>query len=364
MVTLRLFHQSDPFRQIERRDLAGGEVTVGRDPEVDWSIADPERALSRRHCVLAFTEGRLTLRDLSANGVFVGADRVRLPPGEAVPVKLGEPIRLGDYMILAEPPAAPGAHLEPPSFAPPPEPGERRVAFDAPFVRPILQDVEVTAGDLAVPSDWGAPARPAANDAPSPSAGTLLEAFCQGARLDVTAFAGDDPTEVMRQLGAVYQQMVLGLSDLMGERTSVKSEYRMSRTTVRAEGNNPLKWAPPQRVAVDLLRPRDDAFLTGPAAVKDAYQDLKKHLLCMLAGHRAALAETLEALSPASLEAQAGGRGFLPGARGAHLWSEYGKAYEAFRQQAADDPDSHPNRAFRAAYERQLESLDGASPPA
>ena len=48
------------------------------------------------------------------------------------------------------------------------------------------------------------------------------------------------------------QVVVLGMTDLMDERTSVKADYRMDRTTVRAEGNNPFKWARPQRLAVDL----------------------------------------------------------------------------------------------------------------
>jgi type VI secretion system FHA domain protein len=188
----------------------------------------------------------------------------------------------------------------------------------------------------------------------------MLEAFCAGARLDASSFSGEDPAEVMRRLGAVYQQMVLGLADLMNERTSVKTEYRLERTTVRAEGNNPFRWAPAQRVAVDLLRPRDDGFLSGPAAVKVSFEDLKKHLLCMLAGLRAALASTLDSLSPEAVEGQMGGRSFLTN-RGGAAWHEYGRLYAEFRRRAGDDPDSPINREFRAGYGRRLQELDAMS---
>jgi len=30
-VTLRLFHETDPFRQLEARTLSSGELVIGRD---------------------------------------------------------------------------------------------------------------------------------------------------------------------------------------------------------------------------------------------------------------------------------------------------------------------------------------------
>jgi predicted component of type VI protein secretion system len=361
MLVLRLFHQSDPFQQIETRALAAGEVTIGRDAEADWVLADPNRAISRTHCVLELGDGRLTVRDLSANGIFVGADRIRPAAGVAHPLAVGESVRLGDYLILVETAASPDAGPIAEESASAAADAAAQAAFDAPFSRPMLQVQPITGETLAVPTEWKA--GPAAVRT-TPSDGSLLDAFCAGARLDSSAFAGDEPAEVMRRLGAVYQQMVLGLSDLMGERTSVKTEYRMTRTTVRAEGNNPFKWAPAERVAVDLLRSRDDAFLSGPAPVKASFEDMKKHLLCMLAGQRAALASTLDNLSPKRVEAELKGQSFVLKNKAAAAWEEYVRLYGELRQRADDDADSPINREFRAAYERLLQDLDslGARP--
>lgn len=341
MVTLRLFSQSDPFTPIATRTLDEGELTIGRDAAADWVIEDPDRAISRLHCVVSAKDGQLTLRDTSANGVFVGADRQRLAPLEPSPIALGETFRLGDFAIVID-----GAD-------------DKHAGFDAPFSQPVLKSMPVTGEALTVPSDWVEPA-PETPRAPAAD-GSLLEAFCAGAKLDASAFSGEDPAQVMHRLGAVYQQMVLGLGDLMSERTTLKTEYRMTRTTVRAEGNNPFKWAPAHRVAVDLLRARDDGFLSGPAAVKASFEDLKKHLLCILAGLRAALGATLDALSPEDIEEQLKGRSFVLQGRAAAAWTEYLKLYADVRRQADDDPDGPVSRAFRTAYEQQLQALDALS---
>lgn len=325
MVTLRLFHQSNPFEQIEARPLEDGEISLGRDLLADWTLSDPSRLLSRRHCTLELRDGRVSVRDLSANGVFVGSRRERPASGQALGVEPGEALRLGDLLIVVDHDVADEAPTEP-------------------------------ADPLAIPSDW---AGASALEAHRPTDGSLLDAFCAGARLDASAFAGEDPAEVMRRLGAVYQQMVLGLADLMNERTSVKAEYQLERTTVGPQGNNPFRWAPAQRVAIDLLRVRDDGFLSGPGAVRASFGDLKKHLLCMLFGVRAAVTSTLESLSPEVVEEQVRGRSFL--ARGGAAWSEYARLHAQFAKAADNDPDSPINREFRAAYERRLQELDSES---
>lgn len=335
--TLRLFRQSDPFQQIEARELTGGELTIGREPGLDWVIADDDRSVSRNHCTLALRDGRLTVRDTSSNGVFVGQGRDRLTPGEAAPIEPGDTLRLGGFMILVE------------------AEGEEAGAFDAPFSGPMLKQVKVTETALAVPTEWSGPQTAPATP---PSDGSLLDAFCAGARLDASSFAGEDPVEVMRRLGAVYQQMVLGLGDLMNERTSVKTEYRMTRTTVRAEGNNPFKWAPAQKVATDLLRARGDGFLSGPGAVKASFEDLKKHLLCTMSGLRSAVLATLDGLSPEQAEERLKGQSLMLKNRDAMAFAEYAKLHAEFRAQAADDADGPVNQAFRNAYERQLQELD------
>src|SRR5262249_50428222 len=132
----------------------------------------------------------------------------------------------------------------------------------------------------------------------------MLEAFCAGAGLDASSFVGEDPAQVLHRAGAIYKQMVLGLGDLLNERHSVKTDLNMDRTTVGAAGNNPFKWAPTRRVAIDLLRERKDGFLSGPAALKASFEDLRKHAVCLMAGSRASLDFVFDALAPVSVEGE------------------------------------------------------------
>ena len=356
MFTLRLFHQDDPFRQIDAREFEDGELAIGRDAASDWTIADPERTVSRHHCVLAARDGALTLRDTSANGVFVGPDGRRLPSDTQAPLMPGETIRLGEYLIVVEGRsfASDASAKDVPPQAQTGSAGVSACAFDAPFAHPILHDAKVNGAALKIPADWAeADAAPA-----GPTDGSLLDAFCAGAKLDASLFAGEEPAEVMRRLGEVYQQMVLGLCDLMDDRTSVRSDYRMDRTRVHAEGNNPFKWAPGRRLAVDLLRRGQHGFLSGPQAVGASFADLKKHILCVLAGMRATISETLDVVDPQAVERSLKPQSFMLKTKAQAFWSEYARRHAEIHRLAADDADSPLNKAFAAAYERRLQELD------
>ena len=132
---------------------------------------------------------------------------------------------------------------------------------------------------------------------------------------------------LMERAGALYRRMVLGLSDVLGERTALKNEYRMVRTTIQPQDNNPFKWAPPQKVASELLRPAEEGYLDGPEAVSQSYADVKKHLLCMLAGLRAALGSSLDALAPERIEEAIKDQSFVLKPRGAVAWGEYQRVH-------------------------------------
>jgi type VI secretion system protein len=83
----------------ETRTLGVGTISIGRAPSNDWVLADPDRHLSKTHCLVSGNEGRFELTDVSTNGVFVNG--AREPLGRDVTVRLtdGDDFRLGDYVI-------------------------------------------------------------------------------------------------------------------------------------------------------------------------------------------------------------------------------------------------------------------------
>ncbi|WP_442678492.1 type VI secretion system-associated FHA domain protein TagH [Sphingomonas sp. ASY06-1R] len=471
MLRLRLFRKDDPTNQLDSRALDDGEISIGRDSKADWQVADPDRVVSRKHLTIASRGGLLTIRDTSANGVFLGSPRQRVDRDRAIPVGRGEAIQFGNYLLVVEeerrggadpvttpdlaspfrgidetkeesrkpkskpfdsalkldplsqrgpvpnedawdrPPDAPAGSWKPTSShrqpehstligserewrEPPPQAAEAGYGFDAPFNRPILEQPAVPSQSTAIPSDWMEPASRKAPTPPAPSTpavaavatpepilapaaeapaakakkkpvpppasdgDALFEHFCAGAGIDPNAFAGEDRRALMERLGGVYRQSVLGISDLMQERTALRNEYRMVRTTVQPQGNNPFKWVPPQRIAVELLRGEGSGYTTGERALNEALRDVKAHLLCMLAGMRSALAATFQALSPQEIESQIGDRNFLIKAqRDAALWAGYVEIAARLRAEADDSADGMINRAFRRAYEAQAEEL-------
>jgi type VI secretion system FHA domain protein len=223
----------------------------------------------------------------------------------------------------------------------------------------MLQEPPVSAADFVVHDAWPDQTAPAVRAPLSDAA--LLEAFCDGAGLDPSHFVGEDAVEVARRAGAIYRQTVLGLAELMHERSSLKGEFGMSRTTVGAANNNPFKWAEPHRVAVDLLRVSNKPFLSGAAAVNASFQDLKKHLLCLMAGSRAAVMAAFEEVSPAKIGEHAKAHPLVFKAEA--CWREFQRRYEHATSEARENPNSAVNSAFKRAYEDHVRTLDGLSAP-
>ncbi len=67
----------------ETREVTGGEFAIGRGRDNDWVLADPDKHLSKRHCVIAFRSGAWQLADTSSNGTFLNRDGDPIGAGRA-----------------------------------------------------------------------------------------------------------------------------------------------------------------------------------------------------------------------------------------------------------------------------------------
>jgi ABC-type multidrug transport system ATPase subunit/pSer/pThr/pTyr-binding forkhead associated (FHA) protein len=78
---------------------AGGQKTIGRTPDNDIQINNPQ--VSSRHAVLHSAGGQLFLEDRgSANGTYVRGQRI--PPGQRVPVQNGEKVFIGPMPLVLQ----------------------------------------------------------------------------------------------------------------------------------------------------------------------------------------------------------------------------------------------------------------------
>jgi type VI secretion system protein ImpI/type VI secretion system protein len=95
----------------QTRRLSGGELRIGRGPDNDWVMPDPDRTLSKRHCVIAFRNGGWALADTSTNGTFINREAEPVGPGQIRNLNDGDRLRFGAYEIevRVEQAAAPAA---------------------------------------------------------------------------------------------------------------------------------------------------------------------------------------------------------------------------------------------------------------
>jgi type VI secretion system FHA domain protein len=83
----------------QTRTVAGGEFSIGRGSENDWVLQDPERFLSKRHCLLAYRSGGWQVADLSTNGTFLNGEAEPIGHGQPRDLRDGDRLRFGAYEI-------------------------------------------------------------------------------------------------------------------------------------------------------------------------------------------------------------------------------------------------------------------------
>ncbi len=324
MFLLQLFDTANEAQPIDARLMRDGLLRIGRDNAADWSIADPDCELSRAHCELEALAGSLTLRAFGTNGVFDDATGERFPDTFDVMISVPSTLRFGRFRLKA-------------SRAP--HDDESIDAARTMVMTPPL------GSSASVPDDWSDAAA-----VPTTRNDSLLESFCEGAGLDASLLSSEDPAEIMRRAGAAYRQMVLGIGDLMAERDRARGHYKLSRTTIGGVNNNPFKWAPTQRLAIDLLLAGSSSFLTGPAALQASFRDIKRHLIATFAGLHGSLAAAINTFDPKSIDAAAGARATLLKSRGALLNEVAARHADLAKQIGGGEPGSLDS-AFVAAYD-------------
>ncbi|MEO1103351.1 MAG: type VI secretion system-associated FHA domain protein TagH [Pseudomonadota bacterium] len=72
-------------------------VDIGRNTYLDWSLPDPSRVVSGKHCEIHFREGGYWLTDVSTNGTYLNGSDSRLT--EPTRLRTGDRLAIGDYLI-------------------------------------------------------------------------------------------------------------------------------------------------------------------------------------------------------------------------------------------------------------------------
>jgi type VI secretion system FHA domain protein len=296
------------------------------------------------------------------------------PFGQPAAQPFGQPADLDPFAEPEPAPAVRSRAAEPPAAAPAashvPSP------FDEPFdLEPVAPPVASPFTAARAPAQT-APAQPAAvpvasrpaaaaaTPAPAPAPvsadnGALLSAFLDG--VGMADVHPKDPAAMMRSLGEAFRTLVSGLRSVLIARASIKSEFRIEQTMIRARGNNPLKFSAGDDDALAaLLGTGRRTDMTAAAAVADALKDIRLHELASMAAMQSAVRTLLDGLDPAKLRAQAdqaGGMSVLPAQKKARAWDTFEALHTRTVQALADDFDSVFGKAFARAYEQALDEV-------
>jgi type VI secretion system FHA domain protein len=458
----------------EQREVTRLPFSIGRAPDNDWTLPDPGRVLSKRHCRITANGETWLITDTSSNGTFLNGnsldpevpralrngDRVAFGTYEieatlgdgsqqegedvgsrAISLSEGGPRdeglqggdlhgddprderlrdgdvggdRLtsdpfssldGDLLEAARPsvglptdfdPLTPAEGVtESPYAAPdhvpeletnfrPPRPSLELLPEDwnqAPEPHPVSQ---VAPKEISAPppleGGGGGEESASANLRPTPPPSPLPQgegehslappaavatgdaagfaAFVAGAGMAGASVA--DPGTTLAALGAAFRIVVSGLRRIMIARATIKGEFRIEQTMIRAAGNNPLKFSADDDDALAaLLGTGRRGGMRPSQAIGEALRDMRRHELAVAAAMQQAVRDVLGELDPARImhEQSPGMLHRLSGWSEQRAWRRYAARHAGMMRALANDFDSVFGRSFGRAYEAALAEL-------
>jgi type VI secretion system FHA domain protein len=272
------------------------------------------------------------------------------PPAYAPPPPAASPFAEPQDYAAPPPVYTPPQPPAPPQAAPP-----QQAAWDP---TPPAPPPQPAAWAPAPPPPAPAPPTPAA---PNASDSELLAAFLAGAGM--SGRTPENPAATMRAVGAAFRATVSGIRQALIARSSIKGEFRIEQTMIRARGNNPLKFSADDDDALSaLLGVGRRSDVSPDAAVADALRDMRLHELATVAAMQGGVRALLAGLDPAKLFAEAAG-GMLPAQKKAKAFEAYEKLHETVTRALADDFDSVFGKAFARAYETALREISAKETP-
>ena len=185
--------------------------------------------------------------------------------------------------------------------------------------------------------------------------GAALAAFLRGAGMPNARI--EDPLATMAALGATFRAVVSGLRAVLIARASIKGEFRIEQTMIRARGNNPLKFSADDDDALSAMLGTGRRTNMGPAeSVAEALRDMTMHELATITAMQHAVREVLKWLSPEEAMSGAAG-GLLPMQKKANAFDAYADTHRALVAALTDDFESVFGKAFARAYEQALREV-------
>jgi type VI secretion system protein ImpI len=401
-----------------RIEVKGRGLDLGRDSHLDWTLPDPSRSVSGKHCEIRYRDGGYWVHDVSTNGTFINGAEYRLDAPHRL--REGDRLSIGPYIIavaveegrkLSSVASAAEASMDagvanvwgPIGEAAAPEIGAKRRTTPARDAPPDFLDfasfleapkLDTSPGPTRSEDDWltaprpasppppldqddrepriPTPTRPAIVDPPprrplprEPQAGgvpasEVLDRIARAAGVSSEVFTSRNPDELAEEIGAVLRLVAENLGQMLASRAESKTLMRSSsRTMIRAVENNPLKFAGSPAEALGIMfGPRTRNYLDARATIERSFGDLKTHQILTFSAMQGALDALFEDLAPERIDHSVEpekGIGALISSRKAKLWDIYVERWRAKTKRA----DGRLLEAFIALFAQAYDRLQG-----
>lgn len=97
---LRITHQGSAGEPDVERVLSTGVYCLGRSPDSDLCLDDPERVISGRHALIEVREAGVWVTDISRNGTYLNRSTEPLTPHQPIALQTGDRLAIGPYELL------------------------------------------------------------------------------------------------------------------------------------------------------------------------------------------------------------------------------------------------------------------------
>jgi hypothetical protein len=131
-------------------------IAIGRAAHLDWTLPDPTRFISNKHCEIRYEDGGYWLLDVSTNGTYLnGADRRMQAPHR---LRNGDRFTVGHYLVAVTLEGAEEApdHAHGSATLPPSVPHDQSVWADESDAPPAVQPKQLRPAQKSAAVDWWA----------------------------------------------------------------------------------------------------------------------------------------------------------------------------------------------------------------
>jgi len=378
-----------------RHTFTEGGGTLGRGPDNNWVLDDPDNYVSANHARVTYENDHYTLFDLSQNGTFVNGSRHALGKGEKFDLKEGDKFMISDYEFVvnirndsidrSELKIKPRRFhiprnwindVDPVIKSDPTPPNIEKNSIEH-YIEALsklenerlvlenknealMSEVARLAQIIKKNKIASEVVSEKSTRAPSLQDETLFEA------MGLSKWNLDDTQKmaISGVAGVVVRETLEGLLLITESIREFKREFRVQLTTINPVGNNPLKHSANLDGALKkLFIEENEGFKEPVEAVRESFQGIADQQMAVYAGMQAAFNSMVDRFDPKSLEnrfEKYKNTGLLQLGQNGNNW----KSYKKYHAELAGNIDYSFKRVFGddfvKAYENQIRQLVSA----